>query len=160
MAQATKTKAKTTPKKSEATECAEHAQASTPQHGSIVHVEFTIPDFEKSTKFYSQLFGWQFFPHEENELYFQTPGGFGPCGCVHKGTPATDGKTKIFVNVTDIPTTLAKATKLGAKTVMPKTEIKGGHGFYELWKDGRNDSGRPSFVSCLSAPAVLRSRHR
>lgn len=141
MAQAIKTKAKAkapkakpAPKKAEAAECCEMTQATAPQHGSIVHVEFTVPDFEQTPRFYSELFGWQFFPHEENTLYFQTPGNFGACGCVNKGTPATDGKTVICVNVNDINATLAKAGTLGGSTVAPKAEIKGGHGFYATFR--------------------------
>jgi predicted enzyme related to lactoylglutathione lyase len=103
-------------------------KAKDPQNGSICHVEFSAPDLAKAQKLYGDLFGWQFFPMKPDEYYFQTPGNWGPCGCVLKGK-AGDTQTTIYVNVTDIPATLAKATKLGATVSTPRTEIPGGHGF-------------------------------
>lgn len=40
----------------------------------------------------------------------------------------------IYVNVDDIPGTLARAEAMGATTVKPKTEIPGGHGFFAQLK--------------------------
>lgn len=108
--------------------------ATTPQPGSIVHIEFTTPDLAKAKAFYGELFGWEFHPFMATEWYFQTPKGWGPCGCVMQGEPATDGKTMLYVNVTDIAETLAKAATLGATTAKEKTEIPGGHGFFAHMK--------------------------
>ena len=38
--------------------------------------------------------------------------------------------TILYVKVDDIAASLKRAASLGAKTVKPKTEIPGGHGFY------------------------------
>lgn len=100
-----------------------------PVYGSIVHIEFTVPDFDKAKAFYGELFGWQFFPFSETEHYFQATNA-GPCGCVMKGEAYTDTKTMFYVNVDDIKTTIGKATKLGAKTFKDRVEIPGGHGFF------------------------------
>lgn len=105
-------------------------RATEPQQGSIVHIEFTTPDLAKAEKFYGELFGWQFMPFQPTEMYFMTPKNWGPCGCMLQGAPATDGKTMIYVNVTDMAKLIAKATKLGATVVKARTEIPGGHGFF------------------------------
>ncbi len=108
--------------------------ATTPQIGSIVHVEFTTPDLSKAKDFYGALFGWEFQPFQPTEWYFMTPKGWGPCGCVLQGPAAADSRTMIYVNVADIPATLARAESLGATTVKAKTEIPGGHGFFAQLK--------------------------
>ena len=107
-------------------------RATEPQHGSVVHVEFTTPDLKKGAEVYSAVFGWQFFPFLEGELYFTTPGNWGPCGCVSRGTPETLGRTTLYVNVKDIETTIKKAQSVGAQVHKPKTEIPGGHGYIAL----------------------------
>lgn len=112
----------------------EHEVATTPQVGSICHVEFTTPDLAKAKEFYGALFGWEFHPFMETEWYFQTPKNWGPCGCVLQGAPAADSKTMIYVNVDDIAGTLARAEGMGATTVKAKTEIPGGHGFFAQMK--------------------------
>ncbi|MBX3471211.1 MAG: VOC family protein [Planctomycetes bacterium] len=104
--------------------------ATTPQVGSIVHIEFTTPDLAKAKAFYGELFGWEFQPFQPTEWYFQTPKGWGPCGCVIQGPAAGDARTMLYVNVDDIPATLARALDLGAKTIKDKTEIPGGHGWF------------------------------
>ncbi len=62
-------------------------------------------------------------------MYFMTPNNWGPCGCMLEGKPS-HGSANVYVNVTDLSTTIAKATKLGATVVTPRTEIEGGHGFF------------------------------
>ena len=109
-------------------ECCDGETAFHPVHGTVCHVEFTVPDLTKASKFYGNLFGWEFFAFGENEMYFQATNA-GPCGCIAEGKADTDGKTTIYVNVDDIGTTLTKAKKLGATVTLPKTEIAGGHGF-------------------------------
>lgn len=102
-------------------------------HGAVCHVEFTVPDLQKAQQFYAAVFKWQFFPMSERELYFMSPQG-GPCGCVIHGSAHTDDKTTFYVKVDDIAAALDHAAKLGAKTVLAKTEIPGGHGFFAKFK--------------------------
>lgn len=108
----------------------EPARATEPQHGSIVHVEFTTPDLAKGARLYGKLFGWQFQPFMKEEMYFGTPGNWGPCGCMLQGAPTSKAPTVLYVNVDDINATLVKAKGLGATVKRPKTEIPGGNGFF------------------------------
>ncbi|MBI4576675.1 MAG: VOC family protein [Planctomycetes bacterium] len=127
---APKVKAVTVPVETAST-CCDTAETSwTPVNGTICHVEFNVPDLEAAKKFYGDLFGWQFMPFGATEYYFQTPGNAGPCGCIMKGDAATDGKTMVYVNVSDMSAALTKARKLGATTCKTRTEIPGGHGFF------------------------------
>ena len=126
---AAKTVSKPAPAAESVAACASAVPATTPQNGSIIHVEFTTPDLAHATKFYSELFGWQIMAFKPGHLYFQTPGNWGACGCINEGPAATCAATMLYVNVANIPATLKKAGSLGATTVKAKYEIPGGHGF-------------------------------
>ena len=101
----------------------------------IVHVEIATTDRASSTKFYSELFGWEIEQHPEMEYALFTAEG-GPGG----GFPTVDGQMtnvgdiKIYVATDDIDATLAKANVLGATTLVGKTEIPG-FGFFAFFQD-------------------------
>lgn len=56
--------------------------------------------------------------------------GSGPCGWITKGEPAPTATARFYVIVDSIDGTLARAGELGATTVLPRTEIGCGHGFF------------------------------
>ena len=91
----------------------------------IVHIEFSAQDREETSKFYTDLFGWevQHIP-EMNYATFDTGsqpgGGFNP---VSESNPA--GTILVYVGTDDIDASLAKAEELGGKTTVPKTEVPG-----------------------------------
>lgn len=117
------------------TECCSTTASANPldTHGAICHVEFTVPNLQQAKDFYGPLFQWQFMPFQEKEWYFfRAPST--PCGCVIEGAPHTDDKTTLYVNVSDINSTLSQAAKLGAKMTQPKTEIPGGHGYFAKFR--------------------------
>ena len=101
---------------------------------AFVHIEISAIDLAATGKFYTDLFGWdvQHMP-EMNYTTFETGsgvgGGFNP---VNENMPA--GITTVYVETEDIDATLAKAEKLGGKTVVPKTEIPG-MGWFALFSD-------------------------
>ena len=89
----------------------------------IVHVEFSAQDREAAGKFYSDLFGWKVeqIPEMDYALYDtggEVGGGFNP---VSESIPA--GSVIANISTDDIDATLAKAESLGAKIIVPKTEI-------------------------------------
>ncbi len=90
---------------------------------SIVHIEIPSANAEESGKFYSQLFGWKITPVPEmNYTLFEPEDG--PGG----GFTAVDGNTKVgdvllYVDSDDIEADLKKAETLGARVLMPKSEI-------------------------------------
>lgn len=89
----------------------------------IVHIEFSTKDREESGKFYSELFGWKIDQMPEmNYAMFESGEGVG--GGLN---PVTDeypaGTVMVYIGTEDIEATLVKAESLGAKTIVPKSEI-------------------------------------
>lgn len=114
--------------KAEESCCAEGGECTGPALGTICHIDFEAGDVAKAQAFYRAMFGWNFYPFTPESVYFEIPGGH-LGGCINQGT-RTSQSTSFYVTVNDIPAALAKAEKLGGKSVTPRTEICGGHGFY------------------------------
>ena len=87
--------------------------------GQVIHFEVTGKDQKALQTYYSDLFGWK--------LNSDNPGGYGmtspeSTGPVVIGSDPTGGAGWVtgYVTVANIDDTLAKATSLGGKVVMPK----------------------------------------
>jgi len=90
---------------------------------NIVHIEIPTANAEESGKFYSQLFGWKITPVPEmNYTLFEPEAGPGG-GFTMIGETTKIGYVLIYVDSDDIETDLKKAEKLGAKVLVPKSEI-------------------------------------
>lgn len=95
------------------------------QH-SIVHVEIPGIDPAAASTFYAELFDWriQVDPTMDYHMFQVEPGPAG--GFVKVGEAGMEykvGEVLIYVSTDDIDATLAKAEKLGGKTLVSKTEI-------------------------------------
>ncbi len=92
----------------------------------VVHLELSAKEPKAAGEFYKKLFGWKIETDDELQyVQFMAEeggigGGFNP---VDDNNPA--GSVLPYVGTDDIEAALAKAESLGAKTVMPKTEIPG-----------------------------------
>ena len=102
----------------------------------IVHLELSAKEPKAAGEFYKKLFGWkievddklgyvQFSPEDEGGV----GGGFNP---VDDNMPA--GSVVAYVGTDDIAASLKKAESLGAKALMPKTEIPG-VGWFGMFMD-------------------------
>jgi predicted enzyme related to lactoylglutathione lyase len=82
------------------------------------------PEPEQTSKFYSEVFGWhvQWMP-ESNYVLIDTHAGKGINGGLGKMPEGQPARSAFFVEDADIQTLLDKAESLGAKTVMPVTEV-------------------------------------
>jgi predicted enzyme related to lactoylglutathione lyase len=100
----------------------------------VVHFELSAIDREASGKFYSELFGWKVTQIPEMNYAMVDTGGElgGGLNPVSNNNPA--GSTSIYIHSDDIDATLAKAEKLGGKTLVPKSEIPG-MGWFALFAD-------------------------
>ena len=76
------------------------------------------------------MVGWQFHPFQPTELYFHSPSGWGPGGCMILGPASMTQAPSIYVQVDDIPLALLNAERLGGTIVRQRTEIPGNHGFF------------------------------
>lgn len=89
----------------------------------IVHIEFASKDPKASGEFFTQLLGWEITVDERFD-YVQFEPGDGPGGAFPAaGEGYQPGETVVYVGVSDIDATLAKAESLGAKITEPKSEI-------------------------------------
>jgi predicted enzyme related to lactoylglutathione lyase len=91
----------------------------------IVHLELSANDPAAASKFYSELCGWQIEHAPEFDYYqFRADGGPGG-GFVQVGGPsaAKAGDVLPYIGTDDIDAMLKKAESLGAKTIVPKSEI-------------------------------------
>jgi predicted enzyme related to lactoylglutathione lyase len=93
----------------------------------VVWFEVMGQDGAQLQRFYTDLFGWKI--DASNPMKYGMveatkgrgiPGGVGELG--DQPWP----KTTFYVSTTDINASLEEATKLGGKTVMPRTELPGG----------------------------------
>jgi len=92
---------------------------------SIAHIEIPTANAEVSSKFYHDLFGWEYQTVTEPSPYtmFQTgnsSGGYSPLSDQTKV-----GDVLVYVSSPDIDADLKKAEHLGAKTIMPKMDVPG-----------------------------------
>jgi predicted enzyme related to lactoylglutathione lyase len=93
-----------------------------PARPSVVHWELQSRTPEKSQRFFSDLFGWKIDANNpmnygmvESGGKDAINGGIGPTGDAPRVT--------VYIQVEDINETLAKAESLGARTLMPRTDI-------------------------------------
>ncbi len=90
---------------------------------NIVHIEIPTLNAEESGQFYSKLFGWKITPVPEmNYTLFEPEDGPGG-GFTMVGQDTKIGDVLIYVDSDDIESDLKKAENLGAKVLVPKSEI-------------------------------------
>ncbi len=90
----------------------------------VVWFEVVGTDGAKLRRFYTDLFGWKIEGAAGDMDYgLVAPGNGGIGGGVGKSQDGGGGHVTFFVEVDDPKAYLAKAEKLGAKTVVPPTEI-------------------------------------
>ena len=97
------------------------------QHGAFSWTELMTTDPEGAKKFYSELFGWATDDMPMGDMTYtvlkagdKEVGGIMPIPEQAKGTPPSWG---IYVTVDDVDATAKKAEELGAKTIVPLTDI-------------------------------------
>ena len=86
----------------------------------------------KSSTFYSKLFGWKMTPQGKDYVTFHAKSGLD--GGIHKVNKPGQG-VMVFVEVGDVPTTLARVVGLGGKVLKPKTELDNNWGYWAAFKD-------------------------
>jgi len=92
----------------------------------VVHFEVGGPEDGPLLRFYGELFGWRLttVPGGVNYTLVDTQGGVGVNGGLGKSGTGDPWST-FYVEVDDLQAALDKAESLGAKTVLPVTEIPG-----------------------------------
>jgi predicted enzyme related to lactoylglutathione lyase len=101
---------------------------------SIVHIELSAKDPKAAGDFYKELFGWKIDVDEKSKYVQFTPDEAPGGGFNQVGENAKAGDVLVYVSTDDIEASLAKAVKLGGKSLMPKTEIPG-FGWFAIFSD-------------------------
>jgi predicted enzyme related to lactoylglutathione lyase len=99
----------------------------------LCYWEIPSRNVAKSAAFYSKLFGWKMTPSGKDYMMFSVKGGMG--GGIQKVRKTLGQGVMVYVEVKDIPATLAKVVKLGGKLLRPKTEIGSDWGYWAAFKD-------------------------
>ncbi len=103
---------------------------------SFCHIEIPATNAQKSSQFYASLFGWPMMKMEGMEYYlFGNPSDGKVYGGISQVKILANQECQNYVEVEDINAMLKKAETLGAKTIRPRTEIGGGHGFFGILED-------------------------
>ncbi|HYV97727.1 MAG TPA: VOC family protein [Gemmatimonadaceae bacterium] len=95
-------------------------------HGQFIWYELMTPDPQGAIKFYPQFTGWGTQPFDENYTMWTTDGE--PFAGLMKLTDemragGAPPSWTAYVEVTNVDDTAALATSLGAKTIVPPTDI-------------------------------------
>ncbi len=96
----------------------------------VLWFEVIGKDGKALRSFYSSLFGWKVQesdPASGFDYGMVNPDGGGIGGGIGTSPDGSSGFATFYVEVDDLDSVLAKAEKLGGKTVMPATEIPGMH---------------------------------
>ena len=90
----------------------------------IVHFEINGPDLEAKESFYGALFDWS-FQRPNGMPYSLVDTGNGEQGLRGGIGQPPDGQefVTVYAMVDDVTATLDRAESLGARTVMPRTEM-------------------------------------
>ena len=106
------------------------------QHGAFSWFELMTTDPEGAKEFYSKLFGWKTEEMQMEEMKYtvvkvgdEGVGGIMPIPPQAEGTPPNWGS---YVTVDDVDATARKAEELGAKILVPLTDIPNVGRFFVL----------------------------
>ena len=93
----------------------------------VVHFEIMGGEGSELETFYRELFGWRINSNNSMKYGIVETGG-GPGGINGGVGPAKDGskRVSIYARVRDLQATLDRAERLGAKTILPPSEVPGG----------------------------------
>jgi len=118
---------------------------SEPAYNSVAWFEIGTDNPDVTQRFYGELFGWTFQKDESDDVMdyrmVTTPGAEQSSG----GVMNTGGKfpnyATFYVLVEDVPATVAKAERLGAKALLPRTTAPGCLVFAQLHDPSGNQIG-------------------
>jgi predicted enzyme related to lactoylglutathione lyase len=98
-------------------------------HGRFLWQELLTRDVEAATRFYTKLLPWSARPFAPGAVYhlFVDAGGAPQAGMVHlpedKRGNGIDYRWQVHIGANDVDATVARATALGARVVMPAQDM-------------------------------------
>jgi len=102
-------------------------------------MQMAASDPKKAKEFYAHLFHWTMADEQKKvnggTSYIKVDAGEGPCAGIAQGENKDISQWIPFVNVSDIHEYTVKAEKLGAKIIVPITDLGENEGFYSVFMD-------------------------
>ena len=102
-------------------------------HG-VCHTEIPSKSVTESAAFYKAVFGWETTVMGEGEYAVFKMGDGREGGFDPSWEPAAAGVV-LYIEVADIPASLALIKTHGGTVIKEKTEVGGPHGYYALFLD-------------------------
>jgi predicted enzyme related to lactoylglutathione lyase len=103
-------------------------------HGKICYLEIPANTAEASAAFYSNVFAWKVRERGDGNLAFDDTGGVsGTWVKEHDRTP--DERTRIYIMVDSIATTLKAIESAGGRVITPRTDIGPNMGAFAVFAD-------------------------
>ena len=97
------------------------------QHGAFSWCELVTTDAQAAKDFYSQLLGWSTEDMAMEDMTYTVlkvgEDGVGGIMSTPPGAEGTPPHWGVYVTVDDVDATAGKAEELGAKTIVPPTDI-------------------------------------
>jgi len=94
--------------------------------------EISSTDPEATGRFFEQLFGWKLTPSQNNHWMFEVEDGMS--GGIQPVTESPGHGLMVYIEVDDIPATLARIVELGGAVAKPRTEIGNDWGYWAEFK--------------------------
>jgi predicted enzyme related to lactoylglutathione lyase len=92
----------------------------------VIRWQIITPDPDASSKFFTQLFGWETSRNNPMGYREVRAGKGGIHGGVWPAPPGTKPFVQLYVQVENVAACIEKATALGAKVIVPKTVLPEG----------------------------------
>ena len=103
-------------------------------HGKICYVEIPAGSADASADFYSGVFGWKVRKRGDGHLAFDDTGGVSGTS-VKEGDRTPDERTRIYIMVDSIATTLEAIESAGGRVITPRKDIGPDMGAFAVFAD-------------------------
>src|SRR5437763_15447562 len=110
-------------------------------HGKICYLEIPANRAEDSARFYSDIFGWKVRERGDGNLAFDDTGGVSGTW-VKESDRTPDERTRVYIMVDSIATTLTAIESAGGRVITPRKDIGPNMGAFAMFADrGGNEFG-------------------
>jgi predicted enzyme related to lactoylglutathione lyase len=103
-------------------------------HGTICYLEIPANRVEDSARFYTEIFGWTLRTRGDGNLAFDDTGGVSGTW-VKEADRAPDERTRAYIMVDDIATSLRQIVAAGGTVRHPRTDLGPGMGAFAIFID-------------------------
>jgi uncharacterized protein len=113
------------------------------ENNAVTWFEIPTADFKRATEFYESVLDVKLraFPGPEPcNMFPIEQGGVGGCIVQRDGHTPSNAGALVYLNAEGkLDASLKRAEKLGAKVLVPRTEIPGGFGYYACLQDSEGN---------------------